>query len=141
MLFWPANKAITPHMQPKKISIAVVDDDESFRRSLERLLRALGYETSLYSSAEAFLAPAQHPTPDCLVLDIHLGGMSGLDLQRRLRELGSTAPVVFVTANDTPIGRAEAERVGCSAYLLKPVTGQALQSAITQAVKKCAPAN
>jgi len=122
-------------MNQKKINVAVVDDDASFACALERLFRASGFEVHTYPSAEAFLAPTTLPQPDCLVLDIQLGGMSGLDLQRRLRELGAPAPpIIFVTAHDAPAVREEAERAGCSAYFLKPVPRKSIIEAITKAV-------
>ena len=121
-------------MSKNKINVAVVDDDESFARALERLFRASGFEVRTYPSAEAFLAPTPLPQPDCLVLDIQLGGMSGLELQQRLRELGAPAPIIFVTAHDAPGVREEAERAGCSAYFLKPVPRKSLVEAITKAV-------
>jgi FixJ family two-component response regulator len=116
------------------IHVAVVDDDEGFLRAIGRLLRAAGFDPEAYASAEAFLnAPAQVP-PDCAVFDIHLGGMSGLDLRRRLTAQGSSLPVIFVTAHDEPATRDEAQQVGCSAYLRKPVPGKALIEAINKAV-------
>jgi FixJ family two-component response regulator len=121
-------------MNQTKINVAVVDDDESFARSLERLFRASGFVARTYPSAEAFLAPTPLPQPDCLVLDIHLGGMSGLDLQRQLCEAGDPPPIIFVTAHDAPKVREEAQRAGCSAYFLKPVPRKPLIEAITKAV-------
>ena len=117
-----------------RINVAVVDDDESFSSALERLFRASGFEVRTYASAEAFLAPDPLPDPDCFVLDIQLGGMSGLDLQRRLRELGVRAPIIFVTAHDAPGVCEEAERGGCASYFLKPVPGKSLIKAINKAV-------
>ena len=121
-------------MRKNKIYVAVVDDDESFARAFERLFRASGFGVQTYRSAEAFLAATTLPQPDCLVLDIQLGGMSGLDLQRHLREIGVLVPIIFVTAHDTPEARAEAERGVCSAYFLKPVPGKSIIKAITDAV-------
>jgi FixJ family two-component response regulator len=121
-------------MNQNKFHIAVVDDDESFARSLERLFRASGFKVHTYPSAEAFLAVTPLPQPDCLVLDIQLGGMSGLDLQRRLHEHGARAPMIFVTAHDAPGVCAEAQQGGCSAYFLKPVPGETLLAAINKAV-------
>ena len=112
----------------------MVDDDESFGRAIGRLLRAAGFDPVGYSSAEAFLEDTTHAPPDCLVLDIHLGGASGLDLRRHLTALGSAIPVIFVTAHDEPQVREEALRAGCSAYLRKPVPGQLLIEAIGKAV-------
>jgi len=121
-------------MNPTRINVAVVDDDESFSRAIGRLFRASGFDVHTYPSAEAFLATATLPQPDCLVLDIHLGGMSGLDLQRRLRERGASAPIIFVTAHDAPGVRLEAQQDGCAAYFLKPVPGESLLAAIKNAV-------
>jgi len=111
-----------------------VDDDESFASALERRFRLLGLEVTTYPSAEAFLASTTLPRPGCLVLDIQLGGMSGLDLQRRLGELGARTPIIFVTAHDSPAMRAEAQQAGCSAFFLKPVPTKQLLEAINQAV-------
>lgn len=113
----------------------MVDDDESFGRAIGRLLRAAGFEPVGYSSAEAFLADTARAQPDCLVLDIHLGGASGLELRRHLTALGRTTPVIFVTGHDEPKIRDEAQQVGCSAYLRKPVPRQSLLEAIGKAVK------
>ena len=121
-------------MNPKKLNVAIVDDDDSFARALERLFRASGFEVRTYSSAEAFLDSKRLPPPDCLVLDIQLGGMSGLELQQRLREGGEQAPIIFVTAHDAPGVRQEAERGGCWAYFLKPVPRKSIIEAITEAV-------
>ncbi len=121
-------------VEENKIHIAVVDDDESFGRAIGRLLRAARFEPLVYTSAEAFLQDTIHPPAACVVLDIHLGGMSGLDLRRQLTALGRTTPVIFVTAHDEPKVREEAEEVGCSAYLRKPVLGQLLLEAISKAL-------
>ncbi len=114
--------------------MAVVDDDESFSRAIGRLLRAAGFEPRLYPSAEAFLEQGAQVPADCIVLDIHLGGMSGLDLRRRLASQGENIPVIFVTAHDEAAAREEAQQVGGSAYLCKPVRGELLLDAINHAV-------
>ena len=123
-------------MNQKKLSVAVVDDDDSFARSLERLFRASGFEARTYASAEIFLASTTLPPPDCLVLDVKLGGMSGLDLQRQLRKLGDSPPIIFVTAHDEPGVREQAQRMGCVAYFLKPVTRNSIIEAITRGVEQ-----
>jgi len=123
-------------MSENKKHVVVVDDDESFSRAIERLLRASGFESFVCTSAEAFLQDTTHPAPDCLVLDVHLPGMSGPDLCRRLTDLGKGTPVIFVTAHDEPEIREEACRVGCAAYFCKPVRGQLLLEAITMAVNR-----
>ena len=99
--------------------VAVVDDDESFCRSLGRLLRAAGMQPITYASAEAFLADTKHPLFDCLVLDVHLGGMSGIELGQRLVAEGRDAPFIFITAHDDPDTRALAEAAGVRRVLPK----------------------
>ena len=104
------------------------------RRSLERLLRASGYPTAAFSSAEAFLASATVGEAAVIVLDVHLGGMSGIDLRRRLSAAGLPAPVVFITAFDDDATRAEAIAAGCIDYLLKPFDANRLAAALERAV-------
>ncbi len=112
------------------IYVAVVDDDENLCRSFGRLLRAAGIQPIMYPSAEAFLADSKHPQFDCLVLDIELGGMSGLELSRRLTAEGGHPPFIFITAHDDPEGRAEAEAAGCAAYFRKNDSGAEVLEAI-----------
>jgi FixJ family two-component response regulator len=106
-----------------KTYIAIVDDDESLCRSLGRLLRASGIQPVSYSSAEAFLADVKHPKFDCLVLDVQLGGMSGIELQRRLADEGKNTPVIFISAYDNPEAREEALALGCAAFFRKTDSG------------------
>lgn len=101
------------------IYVAVVDDDESLCRALGRLLRAAGIQPIIYASAEAFLADTKHPQFDCLVLDIRLGGMSGIELGQRLVAEGAHTPFIYMTAHDDPEARAGAEAAGCAAYFRK----------------------
>ena len=82
------------------VYVAIVDDDENVGRSLGRLLRAVGMQPITYQSAEAFLADQRRPRFDCLLLDIHLGGMSGIELGQRLVAEGGHAPFIFITAHD-----------------------------------------
>ena len=121
-------------MSQSEINVVVVDDDESFARSLERLFRASGFSVRTCPSAEAYLEKISLPPPDCLILDIHLGGMTGLELQRTLRENGDLTPVIFVTAHDAPEARKAAEQGGCSAYFQKPVPGKSIIEAIRKTV-------
>jgi len=130
-MFAPKIQAEDIRMSEPKAYVAVVDDDESFARAIGRLLRAAGFEVVLYPSAEAFLARTSLPTPACLVLDIELGGMSGLELRQRLNSQGTTTPVIFVTAHDESQVRDHARQVGYSAYFRKPVSGKLLVEAIT----------
>jgi FixJ family two-component response regulator len=113
--------------------VAVVDDDESVCRSFGRLLRMAGYQPVTYGSAEDFLADRKRPHFDCLVLDIQLGGMSGLELRKRLAAVGDATPVVFITAHDHPAARGEAEVSGCAGYFSKTDPGQAILESIRNA--------
>jgi FixJ family two-component response regulator len=112
------------------VYVAVVDDDESLCRSLGRLLRAAGIQPVTYASAEAFLADTKHPKFDCLVLDIQLGGMTGIELGQRLVAEGGHAPFIFITAHDDPAERAKAEAAGCVAYFRKTDSGADVLDAI-----------
>jgi len=114
-------------------SVAIVDDDESLCRSLGRLLRASGMSTVVYRSAEEFLGDSQHPPFDCLLLDVQLGGISGIELQRQLAACGEKTPVIFLTAYDDPEWRAQAVAAGCAAYFRKTDAGADVIEAIRQA--------
>ena len=113
-----------PMSSATTIYVAVVDDDETICRSFGRLLRAAGMQPITYGSAEAFLADTKHPQFSCLVLDIQLGGMSGIELARRLAAVGGRTPVVFITAHDDPEARSAAEALGCAAYFRKTDSGK-----------------
>src|SRR4029450_1644433 len=120
-------------MQTASGMVAIVEDDGAMRKSIERLLRASGYGTVAFASAEAFLASAARRRVTALVLDIHLGGMSGIELRRHLSAMGSTIPVVFITAFDDDATRAEANATGCLDYLLKPFDACRLTQALERA--------
>ena len=115
--------------------VAVVDDDAAMRTSLERLLRASGYTTSAFASAEEFLRSGIVDRAVGLVLDIHLGAMSGLELRRRLRDAGATIPVVFITAFDDEATRTEADALGYVDYLQKPFEASRLIGALERGQK------
>ena len=114
--------------------IAVVEDDPSMRRSIERLLSVSGFTVEVFSSAEAFLERGHLDQLGCLVLDIHLPGMSGLELRSRLIETGSSLPTVFITALEDDNIEAAAARLGCVAYLRKPFPPDLLVSAVNKAL-------
>ena len=99
--------------------VAVVDDDAELRTAFGRALRAGGFDPVLYGSAEHFLASPPPQPLHCLVVDVKLGGMSGLDLQRQLKATGSTVPVVVMTTFDNARVRDEAHRIGCVGILDK----------------------
>ena len=119
----------------QNIYVAVVDDDESVCRSLGRLLRAAHFQPITYPSAEAFLADTKHPEFDCLVLDIQLKGMSGLELYQRLSAVKDGTPVIFITAHDDPEVQAQAVASGCAGYFRKTESGADVLAAIRHVVR------
>jgi FixJ family two-component response regulator len=115
--------------------VTVVDDDPGMLKGLARLLNASGYDTELFDSAEAFLNRPAGRKIACLVLDIHLGGTSGIDLRRTLAAAGSNLSVVFMTAIDDEEIEREAVATGCVAFLRKPFPGRLLIEAIGKAAR------
>jgi FixJ family two-component response regulator len=114
--------------------VGVVDDDESVLRSLARFLRAAGMQPITYSSAEDFHADVNRPRFDCLVLDVQLPGMSGIDLRNQLAKEGVAIPVIFVSAYDDPQARDEAMTGRCLGFFRKSDAGNEILDAIRQAV-------
>jgi FixJ family two-component response regulator len=110
--------------------VAVVEDDAAMRKSIERYLRASDYATISFASAEDFLKSSNVGDAVGLVLDIHLQGISGIELRRRLLDAGSTLPVVFITAYDDDATRTEALGLGCIEYLNKPFDAARLITAL-----------
>jgi len=120
-------------MAKQRTVVAVVDDDPSMLKGLARLLAAYGFEPAAYPSAEAFLQCVEAGKAACLVLDIHLRGMSGIELRRQLAKAGSKLPVIFITAVDDEPTRIAADEAGCVAYLRKPFPAGLLMGAIAKA--------
>lgn len=114
--------------------VALVDGDESLCRSLARLLRAYGIESVSYHSAEDFLGDASRPRFDCLVLDVRLVGMSGIELAERLDNSGSQIPVIFISAQDESGVRDRALRAGCAGFLRKSDPAEAVIDALRKLV-------
>jgi FixJ family two-component response regulator len=112
------------------VPIAIIDDDASLCRSLGRLLRAAGFRPLSFLSAEEFLASPERPGLRCLLIDIQLGGMSGIALHRQLLAEGDTTPVIYITAHDEPSARIEALNTGCAGFFLKTDAGTAIIEAL-----------
>jgi FixJ family two-component response regulator len=114
--------------------VVVVDDDASVRKALGRLLRTANMEVATYSSAQEFLVALEHREPDCLVLDIRMPGMTGLELRDRLATMGRRIPIVFITAHagDAAVERDPSEER--DGLLLKPFNDAALLAAIHRRV-------
>jgi FixJ family two-component response regulator len=114
--------------------IHIVDDDDSVRTAVTRLLRAAGYEVRSHSSAGEFLLSRPSDAPGCIVLDVHMPGPSGLDLQEALSKLGDAPPIIFLTGyGDIPMS-VRAMKAGAVDFLTKPVQRTALLSAIRSAL-------
>ena len=118
--------------------VAVVDDDASVRRALTRLFHSADLRVLTYASATEFLDSGLSTVPACAILDIHLGGMSGLELLSRLRSSGSDLPVIVITAHDDAQAREAAARAGCAAYLRKPLDAKVLLEEVATAMKRAA---
>lgn len=114
--------------------VLVIEDDESMREAIESLLKAAGYATTVYASAEALLSAGTPGDARCIVSDVRLPGMSGLELVSELRARGAPLPVILVTAHDSPAVRGEAALRGAAAYLPKPFERCALLASIEDAV-------
>jgi FixJ family two-component response regulator len=106
--------------------IAIVDDEASILKGLKRFLGASNFPTEIYESAEAFLARGDISEVGCIVLDINLGGMSGLELRRRLKAMRSTTPVIFMTGVGSASVAQQINDLGCAAFLHKPFSGKLL---------------
>ena len=104
----------------------MVDDDHGMRQAIKRLLRQLGYDSLVFASAAAFEAHTDYENAACIILDINLDGTSSIDLRYRLKEAGISVPVIYITGNDGPGVRADAEKSECLAYLTKPFSMQSL---------------
>src|SRR5271169_3150583 len=111
---------VGPAVLKQRKIVAVVDDDPSMLNAAKDLLDASGFATRLFTSAEEFLDKGAASQVDYLLLDIHLGGLSGIELCRQIKASGSTVPVIFMTALDNEVVRAQALKSGCVAYLRKP---------------------
>ncbi len=127
-------------MNRKRPFVAVVDDEEPVRRALERLLRSSGIETRAFASGGAMLEDLARREPDCVILDLHMPGMSGFEVQDRLAEREIRIPVIVMTGHDTPESCGRATSGGAAAYLRKPVDGEELLAAVRTAVEGAGPA-
>jgi FixJ family two-component response regulator len=118
----------------EKVVISLVDDDESVRSALKRLIKSVGLKVSEFASAEDFLNFATPSEAACMVLDLRLPGMSGLELQARLLAANCQIPIVFISAHDDGQARAQALAAGAIDFLQKPFSEKALFDAINSAL-------
>jgi len=116
--------------------VFVVDDDASMRESLKNLTRSVGLRVEAFASAQEFLRAKRSDEPGCLVLDVRMPGLSGLDLQKRMAETGTDLPIIFLTGHgDIPMS-VRAMKAGAMEFLTKPVREQDLLDAIQQALER-----
>jgi FixJ family two-component response regulator len=115
--------------------ISIVDDDDSLRNSLNNLIRSVGFGVQGFSSAEAFLKSNQLHDTACLILDVRMPGMSGLELQRQLVAINCGIPIIFITSHADDNARTRALEAGAIDFLYKPFREEALLNAIHKALK------
>src|SRR6266446_6699761 len=110
--------------------VGIVDDDESVRMAIRSLLRSLGFKVEIFGSAEDLLVSARLDDIACLIVDVRLPGMSGLDLQRQLLAANREFSMIFISAHDDPVARRHVITAGALAFLRKPFSEEALTDAI-----------
>ena len=114
--------------------VHVVDDEAPFRRAVARLLRASGYQAELYDSGEQFLECRPVTEPGCILLDLRMAGIGGLEVQARLSKQGSILPIIFLTAHGDIPGSVRAIKAGAEDFLSKPISKAALLTALDRAL-------
>ena len=122
----------------KKPVIAIIDDDESFRRATTSFVRSLGYGTAAFDSAEAFLKSERVNDADCVITDVQMPGMTGIELQDQLIAQGHFVPVIFITAFPEMKARAHALSSGAIGFLAKPFDDKGLIDCLHQALARAA---
>ena len=114
--------------------IAIIDDEEHVREAIGRLIESLGYRAEVYASAEEFLVQVEASAAACLLVDLHLKNLSGIELGRELSSLGLTLPMIIMTGSHDPMVRKQAMELECAAFLQKPFSPELLVEAIVGAV-------
>src|SRR5690348_10924248 len=115
--------------------VAIVDDEEQIRKALKRLMRSANLEAESFESGPAFLDSLASRRPDCLILDLHMPGMTGLHVLQKLRQTGVQLPTIVITAYDEPETRNDCLAAGAAAYLRKPLEDTLLLDAVASAAK------
>jgi len=126
-------------MVDDKSLIAVVDDEESVRKALGRLVCSAGFDVEIFASGSEFLRSLQQRRPHCVVLDLHMPNVSGFDVQQEMKVIEAGIPIVVITGDYSAQGRARSLNLGAAAYLRKPVDDAMLLAAISAAVSGNAP--
>ena len=123
-------------MENRRSFVAVVDDEESVRRALLRLLRAANMDAEAFPSGEAFLNSLDKFRPDCVVLDLQMPGLTGRDVQRRLISMQINLPVILITAHDDIVTQQQSLSDGAANYLRKPLRGDVLVRSIHESIAR-----
>ena len=125
-----------PSAPESKAIVFVVDDDDSVREALESLIRSAGFKVETFATAQEFLDCRRADVPSCLVLDVRLPGLSGLDLQKRIAEGNRDIPIVFITGHGDVPTSVRAMKAGAVEFLMKPFLDEDLLDAIQQAIER-----
>ena len=123
-------------MRESNALIAIVDDDPSVREGLESLIRSAGWRVEKFASAQEFLARSGAEAPCCLILDLQMPGLSGLDLQKRMAEVELEIPIVFLTGHGNIPASVQAMKAGAVEFLTKPIDEEELLQAIREALER-----
>ena len=118
----------------KDITVFIVDDDDSFRRSLRRLISVAGFRTMAFGSAQEFLDSRNYLSKGVLILDVRMPEMGGLDLQKRLADLGADMPIIFMSAHKDTYARQKALEADAFDFIIKPFEEQTLVTSIKKAL-------
>ncbi len=128
---------LTGIKQTKQTLISIVDDEACVREALSSLFRSVGYKSEDFASAESFLMEGKWDETECLILDVRLQGMGGLELQRRLTEMGREhPPIVFISGHASEKEQSWAQRAGAIAFLRKPFSDEAMLDAVRQSIAR-----
>ena len=123
-------------MATRNVRVAIVDDDASFRRALRRLLTASGLDVETFATGEGFSTRSQSNRPDCLLLDLQMPGLTGLEVQKELERRGMALPTIVITAHDNSKIPGDCLAAGAVAYFYKPVERAQLLEAIALSVRR-----
>ena len=133
--FWPTCYVQVMDIQGKPKLVAIVDDDDSVRNALEGLLKAVDLPTKAFASAEEFLKSGQQRNTACLITDIRMPGMSGIELQATLNAERCRIPIIFITAHGDEKMRMQALRAGAVEFLAKPFDDETLLESVREALQ------
>ncbi len=123
-------------MSAEEATVFILDDDASVRKAMKRLIQSIGFKVIPFESAKAFLEYGSYDRPACLVLDVRMPGMSGIELQEQLRNAGISMPIIFITGHGNVSMSVEAMKAGAADFIEKPFDDQKLINAINRAIKK-----